>query len=235
MSLPQEIKLEVVQYLGKKDLKAVRLVSRKWSVCTVAFLFNRLQWSPQDPDLEVFENIVHHEELAGCVQKLVFDGTQFDIGISRKQYLGILQRQIHELYGRQLADTPPLNNADSRINAFAHEIRHCERDDLDDQLEASWIVYGGCAFVREGYGRWVQCARTQQERMMDPSVFERFTSGLAKLSKHSSPLILVPPLREDNRNNFIRALDSYLLFSPWAFSEVDLHTDCRGNRELEDR
>ena len=77
MQLPRELEWEILKNLDKTDLKAVRLVSKDWSLCALRYLFERIYWSPQDLDLEVFQNIARRTELASCVKELVFDGSQF--------------------------------------------------------------------------------------------------------------------------------------------------------------
>ena len=55
MELPFELKLQILRHLEKQDQKAVRLVNRKWCASTNGFLFDRIYWSSQDRDLEVYE------------------------------------------------------------------------------------------------------------------------------------------------------------------------------------
>lgn len=98
MQLPHELKFEILKYLDKIDLKAVRLTSKDCSVCTPHYLFDRIYWSPQDLDLEVFQNIASRRELATCVKELVFDGSQF-VEHSKEDYFeNLCSRIAKDLY-----------------------------------------------------------------------------------------------------------------------------------------
>lgn len=185
MSLPQELKLEILQYLGKQDLKAVRLVAKDWSACTSRYLFHRIYWSPQDKDIEVFNNLVNGE-FAGCVKELVFDGSQFLYGFSEKGYFGDLCHQLFSLCSPS-PDSPSLVlGHQSMLSEFVDAIRSfLELGDVlphwaTDQL---WIDFGAEATIKEGYARWREFALRQRNRMSDPDYFTLFASGLAKLSK----------------------------------------------------
>ena len=86
MRLPPELKLGILQYNEKKDLKAVRLTNKDWSVCTLQFLFDRIYWSPQNLDLEVFDSLVNNTELAPHIRELVFDACHFNVNTSKEEY-----------------------------------------------------------------------------------------------------------------------------------------------------
>ena len=100
MELPPELKLNVLRHLGRQDHKALRLVSKDWSVNTSGFLFNRLYWSPQDLDIEVFKSIVTRPELAQCVKEFIFDGSQFVEGLTKRDYFQALCLQHEQMYLR---------------------------------------------------------------------------------------------------------------------------------------
>ena len=95
MQLPRELRDEILKLLDKTDLKTVRLISKDWSVCTSHYLFDRIYWSPQDLDLEVFQNIASRPELATCVRELVYDGSQF-VELSEEEYFKLLCLRIRK-------------------------------------------------------------------------------------------------------------------------------------------
>ena len=100
MELPPELKLNVLRHLERQDHKALRLVSRNWSENTSSFIFDRLYWSPQDLDLEVFKSIVSRPELAQCVKEFIFDGSQFVEGLTKRNYFQALCLQHGQMYHR---------------------------------------------------------------------------------------------------------------------------------------
>ena len=185
MSLPQELKLEIVQHLGKQDLKAVRLVAKDWSACTSRHLFYRIYWSPQDKDLEVFNNLVSGH-LAGCVQELVFDGSQFLLDISEEGYFNDLCHQLFSLCVPS-PDSPSLVLGHrSMLSEFVNAIRSfLEVGDVlpDWATDQLWIDFHAEGIIKEGYARWRGLASKQRNRMGHPDYLTLFASGLAKLSK----------------------------------------------------
>lgn len=114
MQLPYEIKSEILQLLGemnhgsKTDFKAVRLVNKDWSACTSRFLFERIYLSFRDEDIKVFKSITNCPDLAACIKELVFDGSCFVGGVSKRKYFEDLCMQIFEINNRQimLVSTP---------------------------------------------------------------------------------------------------------------------------------
>ena len=97
MNLPRELKLEVVAYLEKGDLKAVRLVNRDLKHVVAPFLFDKIHWSSQDSDREVFDHIVDDAALASHVKILEIDQSVFYPNLSRERYFEDLCSQIKTL------------------------------------------------------------------------------------------------------------------------------------------
>ena len=191
---PPELRLEILQYVGKKDLKAVRLVNKDWSACASGYLFHRVYWSRQDLDLKVFGHIVGHTELARHVKELVFDGSQFAIDISKQQYFGTLCQQIWSCYRHQGSYAPLFGCEDPEIDGLNYLIwgRANINFSLLPIMTELWTRCGESRFVNEGYSRWIDCAQTQQKHTDDPGMLRQFTSGLAKLGKHFSIHIALP-------------------------------------------
>ena len=184
MDIPPELKLKVLQQLEKKDIKAVRLVSKQWSICTPNSLFNRIYWSPQDPDLNVFHNIVSDPVLAGCVKELVFDGSQFGIGVTKRQYLDDLCLQIDELFDDVLLRSLPVDSGDPEVDTLANTIRTLtSTEEVVECYEELWSLCGKFKFVGEGYRKWRILAQHQLTKMGDARTSRCFSEGLTKLCK----------------------------------------------------
>ena len=185
MWLPQELKLEILQYLGKQDLKAVRFVAKDWSACTSRFLFHRIHWSPQDKDIEVFDNLAHGE-FAGCVQELVFDGSQFMFDIAKKGYFRLLCYQLFLLCAAAPESRWLAVRHQSMLSDFVDAIRSFLEvgDDLPGwAAEHLWIDFDAEAIIKEGYALWSELALKQRNRISDRRFYISFASGLAKLRK----------------------------------------------------
>ena len=188
MSLPPELKEEILQHLGKPDLKAVRFVAKDWSACAARYLFNRIYWSPQDKDLDVFNSLAN-AKFAGSVQELVFDGSQFSIDISEMFYFRHLCQHIYWL----CSYWPGISQlAKSRHPMFSHLVNAIWSFIEDDNVLPEsvtgdlWNTYDGRQIIEEGYAKWGELALRQRNRMGDPGFIALFASGLAKLRKFHS-------------------------------------------------
>ncbi|KAL9038208.1 MAG: hypothetical protein Q9180_003272 [Flavoplaca navasiana] len=94
MGLPNEVTLNIVSYLSKKDLKQVRLVCRLWAALGVKSLFDTIYVSPREIDMSVFEAITQHQTLRNAPRHLVYDSAVFD-QINEVQYACDLHWQYH--------------------------------------------------------------------------------------------------------------------------------------------
>ena len=100
MHIPIEIILQALQDLPRTDLKAARLVSKQWSSCATRFLFDVLYISPHKTNINVFQSIVQHPVLRGCVTKLVYDGIGFSTKLTYSQYFERLWKQMNRATSR---------------------------------------------------------------------------------------------------------------------------------------
>ena len=186
MSLPPELKEEILQHLGKQDLKAVRFVTKDWSACAARYLFNRIYWSPQDKDLDVFNSLAN-AEFAGYVQELVFDGSQFNNDMTEKLYFHFLCHHIYSLCNYMLSSLQKRTKfCRSMLRGLVMAIgSFVEGDDIlpEGDIDYMWDEFDGAAIIEEGYGRWGELAFKQRTYMDDPDVSAMFASGLAELSK----------------------------------------------------
>lgn len=152
-------------------------------------MFDRIHWSPQDLDLEVFHNIVNDNELAGCVRELIFDGSQFSIGVTKRQYFNNFYWQVLDLFDDQRLEDPPLDSDDSEINILVNAIRYDYNVvDSDEACKSLFTLYGECKVMNEGYQKWKSSAQKQEQRMNDPRVLQEFSHALLKLSMYDNPL-----------------------------------------------
>lgn len=71
--LPTELQIAVLGYLGQRDLKNVRLVSKAWCSPATPPLFDRLYVSPRPRDMEVFEEVTRHPVLCATIREIVYD------------------------------------------------------------------------------------------------------------------------------------------------------------------
>ena len=190
MDIPPELKLQVLLHLEKKDVKAVRLVNKKWSICTPSFLFDRIYWSPHDLDREVFRNIVEDKELAGCVKELIFDGSQFGIGLTKERYFLDLLLQVMDLFEHHRHNKdPPLASDDPDINRLVNAMRYSKIvETSSEKCRKLFARYGECKVVNEGYQIWRSLAQKQQQGIHGPRMMQNFSSALLNLSMYDTAL-----------------------------------------------
>ncbi|KAI4269420.1 MAG: hypothetical protein LQ337_007300 [Flavoplaca oasis] len=94
MDLPNEVTLNIVSCLSKKDLKQVRLVCRLWAALGAKSLFDTIYVSPREFDMSVFEAITQHQTLRHAPRHLVYDSAVFE-RLTEAQYACDLHWQYH--------------------------------------------------------------------------------------------------------------------------------------------
>ncbi|KAL8881657.1 MAG: hypothetical protein Q9198_001180 [Flavoplaca austrocitrina] len=94
MDLPNEVTLNIVSCLSKKDLKQVRLVCRLWAALAAKSLFDTIYVSPREIDMTMFEAITRHPTLRNAPRNLVYDSAVFP-SIDELHYATLLHWQYH--------------------------------------------------------------------------------------------------------------------------------------------
>ena len=94
MDLPNEVILNILSCLSKKDLKQVRLVCRLWAALGAKSLFDTIYVSPREIDMSVFEAITQHPTLRNTPRHLVYDSAVFE-QVNEVQYACDLHWQYH--------------------------------------------------------------------------------------------------------------------------------------------
>ena len=90
-SLPAEILLNILGCLVKSDIKSVRLVSKECNRQSSGFLFDRIYFSPQYQNLEVFRAICQNPVYRNTVKELVYDATWFNPEMDKPTYEYVLR------------------------------------------------------------------------------------------------------------------------------------------------
>ena len=186
MELPNELILEVLQYLCGTDLKCVRLVSKLWSGYASEYLFTKVFISPHQLNINIFGAIAQHPTLSRCVKELEYDAADFYPHITFAEYIDILSRQISTI------DVPTIR---------AYEI-------LDPQIQQfldiqkflaiqTWTLYADrmamarteCrhfGFVQEGYRKWTEQAAFEEKSTKDRTFLKLFIRGLMRFDRLST-------------------------------------------------
>ena len=122
--------------------------------------------------------------LARCVKELVFDGSQFGIGVTKRQYFDDLCLQIEETFNFILSKSLPVDSGDPEVDALANTIRTRTSEAMFEDYEELWTLCGKSKFVDEGYRKWRNLAENQLTRMGDARTLRSFSEALTKLCKH---------------------------------------------------
>jgi hypothetical protein len=96
-----EILFHISSYLAKSDIKLVRLVNKQFNVISSSLLFDRVYFSPQHKNLEVFRAISQHPIHSKTVKELVYDATWFNPEMNWSKYEYVWRESFNPYLVRQ--------------------------------------------------------------------------------------------------------------------------------------
>ena len=76
-SLPDELLVEMLGKLHKKDLKSARLVCTLWSTAGAKWMFQRVYFAPRETSIKLFTDVAANPAFARNVTELIYDGRLF--------------------------------------------------------------------------------------------------------------------------------------------------------------
>ena len=173
--LPHELKVAVLAWLDKRDLKAVRLVSREWSALATSPLFDKVYVSCRATDLEVFRNITRHPVISAGVRELVYDGSFFIKNLSFSGYFDQVFVAVRLLALHADSDIH-IESADVQINDFC---RDCQTRDPD--VSEIYGSHGKDTFLVEGYQIYREFSAFEWQGIECGWFFEELSTGLGSL------------------------------------------------------
>ena len=176
MHLPHELVVLVTQYLGRRDLKSARLVSKLWCSCASESLFTTIHVSANKVDLDAFNAITSDPFLSKCVRRLVYDGTEFMPDLSKTEYFDRLLYQASSKFYRGQIQLSDCSDGEFCDLIIARVGRH--RPDF----EAAKQQVGDSNFITEGYKKYHEHAVYQQDSLRSGSFVNGLAQGLRKLS-----------------------------------------------------
>ena len=183
--LPTEVFLEIFRYLGKDDLKSVRLVSRSCSHWVSSLIFNTVYISAHKEDLDAFISLATHPHLSKCVRRLKYDASQFASDLSKRDYLWLLGVQIRHNLG-ELADTLR-RRSDPEINGLVDFVaaRSAEWSEPVTKREAL-LRYGASSFVEDGHQKYLDYSSRQEATKHDKGYWETVARGMSQFENLES-------------------------------------------------
>ncbi|KAL9003728.1 MAG: hypothetical protein Q9188_003415 [Gyalolechia gomerana] len=176
--LPPEIVNLFARYLGKTDLKSLRLVSGTWHRVVTPQLFDRIYVSPRTKDLDVFKEITSHPVLAASVKELLYDVSTF-CHVSQTDYFAMMCKEI--------ADQPMDHHLGYRERTiyrrmpprFRQLINKIERGELVSHLRQEHVED---STVIVGYDEWLRLWHEEIHCFFSGTFFRVLCAGLSNLS-----------------------------------------------------
>jgi hypothetical protein len=103
LSLQAEILFDILGYLVKSDIKSVRLVNKECNrqSSPLLFEFDRIDFSPQYKNLEVFRAISQSSVHRNTVKELVYDATWFNTEMDKATYDYVLRESYNSDWLKQ--------------------------------------------------------------------------------------------------------------------------------------
>ena len=178
MHLPNELVLDILQSLGRTDLKSARLVCKSWYPCASHFLFDKIYVAPNQIDIQVFEAITQHPILSKCVRHLVYDASVFASNLTRASYVAEFLRQV-SLIDRKGEASP--ENTDPQIFDLIHD---CTRPkwglplDWEEEQIAIWKDH---SFFYPGYQAYQEHSIYQERALQSGNFLQTLVLGLSRL------------------------------------------------------
>ena len=98
-NLPDELLVEMLGKLPKKDLKSARLVCTLWSTAGAQWMFERVYFAPRKTSMKLFTYIAANPAFARNVKELVYDGRLFlpELGTFPSYYSAFHARMLEEV------------------------------------------------------------------------------------------------------------------------------------------
>ena len=108
-NLPDELLVEILGKLLKKDLKSARLVCTLWSTAGAQWMFERVYFAPRKTSMKIFTDIAANPAFARNVKELVYDGRLFlpELSTFPSYYSAFNARMLEE------------------VNVCGHYVRNC--------------------------------------------------------------------------------------------------------------
>ena len=120
-NLPDELLIETLGKLVKKDLKSARLVCNLWSTAGAKWMFQRVYFAPRETSMKLFTNIAANPTFARSVKELIYDGRLFlpQLGTYASYYSAFCARVEEEV---DLCEDRVRKCSSSREANFAEEV-----------------------------------------------------------------------------------------------------------------
>lgn len=173
MYFPNELVVAIIKSLERYDLKSARLVCKTWSSYASAILFDKIYVAPNRVDLQVFNAITQDQYLSKCVRQLVYDGSEFMPGLTKRRYVRGLWTQTILMSERGKIG---LDSPDPRINDWTYDV--ARRGWSATEVAAKWK---DDSLICDGYNEYREHSVYQQRALQGGDFMESLVRGLSRL------------------------------------------------------
>ena len=201
--LPPELRVAVLAQLEKRDLKAVRLVSKEWNALATRPLFDKVYISGRVKDMEVFKNITRHPVISAGIKELVYDGSLFIKDIDFEDYFEKISDEL-TVFVHQVQPDTTFGSADVQIKKF---LKYCKRQSVS--FSKLYKAHGKDTFLVEGYRKYRDCSASECHSIESGLLFHDLCLGLGYL-KNLRSVVLSHNFWDDSLydNEYFRTPDS---------------------------
>ena len=186
MYLPDELVLEILPNLQNIELKAARLVCKRWSCYAAKYLFAKIFISLDRVNLDVFRSVCQHPLLSKYVRHLQYDRLRLEPHVELSAYASALLR---EAWNRlQYTEQGPIESDDAQRTKFFSIVINALRGKHDRDYHDPPAFRRGAkekcmnfGFVRNDYQHYVTQVELQKRYIDGTDIESIVVDGLKSL------------------------------------------------------
>ncbi|MCJ1314612.1 hypothetical protein MMC25_008294 [Agyrium rufum] len=182
--LPNELMLMILSYLEKRDAKACRLASRKWTDLTIPFIFNRIWISARTRDIAAFHEWTSNPRLANAVTSIYYDAAWLPFEANEELYVRLLCYQISLRY-QAMGDDRTIDLVLPELMEL-HKNMHFIHEPDNRHSRKSLRYWTKHPLVKMAYARFETDTRSAAVLVQTRTLMHIISQGLKRLPKLSS-------------------------------------------------
>ena len=196
-NIPDELLVEILGKLPKKDLKNARRVCNLWSTAGAKWMFQRVYFAPRTEPMRTFKKIAAQPAFAQNVKELVYDGRLFlpKLGKSASYFPAFWARVIEEFdiyedHTRNSFESADMNVADE---VYYRSIWNMEKLGAGQKMEK--VLAGDCKEfhmnVADSLVRYSRLLEQQERILKNSTDFTALYEGLTSFRNISKVSAIV--------------------------------------------
>lgn len=183
-NIPDELLVEILGKLPKRDLKNARLACTLWSTAGAKWMFQRVYFAPREIPIKIFKEIGAHPAFALNVKELIYDGRLFlpELGNCASYWAAFGARMLeeHDIFEEHVNHSLGIAESQFPRKVYEDSIWNVEKLGAGEKMKN--IVAKDCeeyhVNVVDSLVRY-ECLLDQQERILKSGTdFEALCEGL---------------------------------------------------------